>query len=144
MNKILFHHCTEFSTLRYDTIIPADQHTLNNSYIKGWLNDKDFWEWDIKANNWLKNEVGFYPLFMSVGDHLDDIYTTGYQSNWRKTIGSWTDPVTKKRCYTKVKKGEFPNYVLFSFKNIDCVFMDYDYWLATAYSNVINKFTRAF
>ena len=140
MDKLLFHHSTNLSTIRYNILKPADQHTLNNSHVHGWLSDDDLWEWDIKANNWLKNEVGFYPLFMAVGGTLDDLYPTGYSDNWRVTISSWFDKEQNKMCYTKTKKGEFPNQVLFSFKNIDCVFMDCDWWIVTAYSNVMNEF----
>jgi len=139
MDKLLFHHSTNFSTIRYDTIVPSEQHTSKNEEINGW-DDDDLAGWDVKANNWLKNEVGFYPLFMAVGDCPDDLYMTGYQSNWKVTTSSWFDEDTKKRCYTRLKKGEFPNCVLFSFKNVNCVFMDIDYWLVTAYSNIMNGF----
>jgi hypothetical protein len=133
MNELLFHHCTNLSTVRYDTIIPSERYTLNDNHIHGCLDDKDFWDWDINANNWLKNETGFYPLFMGVGSSLDDLYVTGYADNWRTTLSSWFDKEKNKMCYTRRKKGEFPNYVLFSFKNTDCVFLDCDWWITTAY-----------
>ena len=136
MDKFLYHHCTNLSTIRYDRIVPAEQHTLNNGHINEWLSEDD-WEWDIRANKWLKNEVGFYPLFMAVGDTLDALYPTGYQDNWRVTLSSWFDKNNKK-CYTRRKKGEFPNQVLFSFKNVNCVFMDCDWWIMTAFNNALD------
>jgi hypothetical protein len=134
MDKLLFHHCTNLSTLRYDTIVPSEQHTSKKEEINGW-DDEDLAGWDVRANNWLKNEVGFYPLFMAVGSTLDDLYATGYSDNWRVTLSSWFDKKKNKQCYTSRKKGEFPNQVLFSFKNIDCVFMDCDWWIVTGYNN---------
>ena len=138
MNKLLFHHSTNFSTLRYDTIVPSEQHTLKNEEINNWADDEDFINWSVKANNWVKTEVGFYPLFMSVGNTLEDLYMTGYQSNWAVTKSKWFDKESQKMCYTRVKKGEFPNYVLFSFKNVDCRFMDYQYWFI-AHNNAFDN-----
>ena len=137
MDKLLFHHCSNLSFVRYGTFIPAEQHTLNNSYINGWFDDDLPWDLDTKANNWLKNEEGFYPLFMSVGDSIDDIYTTGYQNNWRVTTGQRLDKKTNKMYYKQRRKGEFPNQVLFSFENVDCVFLDHEYW-CIIYSNAAN------
>ena len=74
---------------------------------------------DLKgAYHWLEKEVGFYPLFCAVGTTDEDIRMTGYQDNWRVKVSF--DEYRKKGC--------FPNQVLFRFKNVDGVFMDYDAW----------------
>jgi len=140
MSDPLYHHCTNFSTVVYNTIVPSEYHTLN--YAAGtWFNPDfkdEFYDMDIKANNWLKKEVGFYPLFMSVGNSIYDYYMTGYDDNWRVTLSSWYEGKPKKYYYKKRKKGEFPNLVLFSFDDVDCVFMDHAYWVVGGYTNAIN------
>jgi hypothetical protein len=50
------------------------------------------------AYSWLEKEVGYYPLFLAVGEEQDAIYMTGYQHQWRKN--------------TEV------NYALFSYKDM--------------------------
>ena len=75
---------------------------------------------------WLEREVGFYPLFLAVGGTEDDIRMTGYQDNWRIRT-SYTYVNGKIKGHYR-KAGEFPNVILFSFEDIDGIFMDYDYW----------------
>lgn len=74
------------------------------------------------AYRWLENEVGFYPLFLSAGTTEEDIRMTGYQNQWRRILSEGPNGKEYR------KKGNFPNDVLFSFGDIDGVFMDYDYW----------------
>ena len=84
------------------------------------------------AYSWLEKQVGFYPLFLAVGTTEDDIRMTGYQSQWAKVNGSEIVGRRKNGSYIQRhilrKKGEFPNYVLFSFEEVDGVFTDFDYW----------------
>jgi len=75
-----------------------------------------------KAYSWLEKQVGFYPLFLAVGETEEDMRMTGYQNNWRRLI------LMSRNGNEYRKKGEFPNLVLFSFEEVDGVFMDYDAW----------------
>jgi hypothetical protein len=83
-------------------------------------------EW-IPAYQWLENEIGFYPLFLAVGDG-NAAYVTGYQNQWRVHLGGTMSDgkyVSKKR-----KAGEFPNFVLFAFRQSELqgCFTDYQWW----------------
>lgn len=72
---------------------------------------------------WLEKEVGFYPLFLSVGRTLDDVRMSGYQNQWRRLL------VHGKNYKEYRKKGEIENRVLFSFEDVpNGVFMDYMDW----------------
>ena len=75
------------------------------------------------AYKWLEKEVGFFPIFLAVGTTLNDIRMTGYQGQWGRFL-SWSPEEGGK--YRK--KGEFPNRVLFSFDEIDGIYMDFDAW----------------
>ena len=83
-----------------------------------------------KAYFWLKKEVGFYPLFLAVGSSEDSLHMTGYQDQWRRVIG--TENVGRRKDGRYIQKNVLrhthPNYVLFSFENIEGVFMDFDFW----------------
>ena len=98
-----YHHCRNLESVVFGEVKASPNYS-----------DKDF----KGAYRWLEKEVGFYPLFCAVGTTDEDIRMTGYQDNWRVKISS--DEYRKK--------GEFPNQVLFSFKDVDGVFMDYDAW----------------
>ena len=74
------------------------------------------------AYSWLEKVVGFYPIFLSVGTTDDDIRMTGYQNQWKRILSEGHN----RKEYRK--KGNFPNDVLFSFEDINGVFMDYNYW----------------
>lgn len=76
----------------------------------------------LPAYRWLEREVGFYPLFLSVGESEAALRMTGYNNQWRRII-AWS---SKGNTYRR--RGEFPNYVLFSFEHIDGIFMDFEHW----------------
>jgi len=80
-------------------------------------------EYFDKAYDWLEREVGFYPLFLSVGETVDDMAMTGYQNQWRRLL-------VEGKNYRKYRqKGEVQNQVLFSFVDIpDGIFIDYMNW----------------
>jgi hypothetical protein len=80
----------------------------------------------LPAYEWLAEQIGFFPHFVSVGKDERALYRTGYQDNWRVSIGG--DFVNGK--YQKIyrKKGEFPNHVLLSFDHLEGIFMDFNYW----------------
>jgi len=84
--------------------------------------DKDFQH----AYDWLEKEVGFYPLFLAVGNTIDDIRMTRYDSQWGKIIYTVSKGNRSRNILRKA--GEFPNYVLFSYENVDGVFTDFDAW----------------
>ena len=113
----MYHHCMDLEAVIYGEI------KANPKYA-----DKVF----KKAYKWLENEVGFYPLFLGVGNNKDSVVITGYNHQWAKKIGSKPVRKTKKGYYISKnilrKKGEFPNYVLFSFDNVEGVFTDYESW----------------
>lgn len=102
-----YHHCRSLESVIYDKVQARPEHT--DEYFK-------------MAYLWLEKEVGFYPLFLAVGRTEEDIRMTGYQNQWRRVLSE--GPGGKE--YRK--KGKFPSEVLFSFGEVEGVFMDYDYW----------------
>lgn len=109
---LLYHHCRLLESVSYGEIV-ADS-TYSNPDFK-------------EAYGWLEKEIGFYPLFLAVGISENDIRMTGYQNNWRRFIG--TEKIEDGKLVRKYRRGgEFPNEILFSFKLVDGIFMDYDYW----------------
>lgn len=63
---------------------------------------------EIKSYDWLARYVGFFPLFLAVGDSDESIRSTGWQNQWRRKS----------------------NEVLFSFRDIENkAFLDSDYWV---------------
>jgi hypothetical protein len=80
----------------------------------------------LPAYEWLEQEIGFFPHFLSVGNSERVIRRTGYEDNWRVfERGEFSDTGYRK---INRKKGEFPNLVLFSFDHADGVFMDELSW----------------
>ncbi len=102
-----YHHCRSLDSVVYGRVKASPEHA-----------DEDLKE----AYLWLKKEVGFYPIFLSVGTTDEDIRITGYQNQWRRILSEGPNGKEYR------KKGDFPNDVLFSFEDIEGVFMDYDYW----------------
>lgn len=102
-----YHHCRSLDSVVYGKVKADFEYS-----------DPDF----KYAYSWLEKEVGFYPLFLAVGTTEEDIRMTGYQNQWRRLLSK--GPNGKE--YTK--GGEFPNDVLFSFENVDGIFMDYNNW----------------
>ena len=108
---MLYHHCRNLESVVYGE-------------VKG---NPEFADTDFKgAYNWLEKELGFYPLFLAVGDTGEDIKMTCYYDNPRIQTSNGLENQKLKGGYRK--KGEFPNYVLFSFDNVEGVFTDYDSW----------------
>jgi hypothetical protein len=118
---LLYHHCIDLEYVVFDEI------SRDESQIRSQTKNKKDIVWDNISKmsyRWLEREVGFYPLFLAVGTTGADIRMTGYQCQWRVKI---VDALEKKsRVYRKA--GEFPNYVLFSFENVDGIFTDFDMW----------------
>jgi hypothetical protein len=114
---MLYHHSIDLENVLYGEIKPNPEHS--DFYLKD-------------AYSWLEKEVGFYPLFLAAGENKEDIRMTGYQNQWAKIIGSQIVGTKNNGTYIQRnmlrKKGEFPNYVLFSFENIEGVFTDYSNW----------------
>ena len=112
-----YHHCRSLESIVYGSVEGSPEHA-----------DKDFKD----AYSWLEKEVGFYPLFLSVGTADEDIRMTGYQNQWRRILSEGSKGKEYRR------KGDYVNDVLFSFEYIDGVFMDYNYWhiaLSASYKN---------
>lgn len=98
-----YHHCRPFAHSPYGIVHQGPP-------------DVDF----QAAFDWLASEIGFRPLFMSVGPGIDALYPTGYDYNWCFKLG----PNTYRR------RGDFPNDVLFSYSDAPpgAIFTDYDAW----------------
>jgi len=94
-----YHHCRYLDSVVYGRAEASSEHA--DEYLKD-------------AYSWLENEVGFYPLFLAVGTTEDDIIITGYDYNWRRSV-----------CQ---KDNKVPNCVLFSFDEMDGIYMDYMWW----------------
>jgi len=117
---MLYHHRMELEDVVFGKIIANPEKSK----------DEDM---DMKsAYLWLEKQIGFYPLFLAVGDDEEDLRITGYHNQWRRVISTRFVGKNEKGRYIKEtvlrKAGEFPNRVLFSFENLEGVFMDYDYW----------------
>lgn len=113
--KLLYHHGRDLESVIYGEVKP------NTRYVE----DK----WFLGAYKWLEKEVGFFPLFLAVGeDHYKTIAMTGYQDNWRRLLSYTLTDRGRRIGVDYRKKGEFPNKVLFSFDELDGIFMDFDYW----------------
>ena len=114
---LLYHHNRSLESVIFGEVKANPEHS-----------DPEFKD----AYSWLERQVGFYPLFLADGTTEDDIRMTGYQSQWAKVNGSEIVGRRKDGSYIQRyilrKKGEFPNYVLFSFEEVDGVFTDFDYW----------------
>jgi len=85
----------------------------------------EFDEYFEPAYRWMGDAAGFVPLYMTVGNNVHAHGMTGYQNQWRRWIGCKDG----KSIYCK--KGEFPNYIMFSFEEDQIptlMFSDYDYW----------------
>ncbi|MBT5022563.1 hypothetical protein HOK51_02235 [Candidatus Woesearchaeota archaeon] len=129
-NKLLFHHCIDIKYAKPEKIINKPE------YAEDYLQD---------PHSWLQHQVGFYPIFLAAGNTQEDIRMTGYQNQWQRIISS--KYINDKRVCEYEKPGEFDNFVLFSYKNLEGVFLDYDRWvrvLNSSYNgyNISNYYTR--
>jgi len=114
MINLLYHHCTNLENVVYGKIKPNPKYS-----------DKDF----LPSYKWLEKEIGFYPLFLSVGNEKEIIRLTGYQNQWRiKTAveEERADGIYLLRSHRI--RGDYPNNVLFSFNNLDGIYTDYTIW----------------
>jgi len=80
----------------------------------------------MPAYEWLAEQIGFFPHFLSVGKDEYAIRRTGYPDQWMVRDGG--DVVDGEYRKNYRKKGEFPNTVLFSFDHLEGIFIDYNYW----------------
>jgi len=120
LSGLLYHHNIPVEQVIYGTILPDRKFSY-----------PDF----LRSYEWVERETGFSPIFYAVGPCDTAIPTTGYSDNWRAlTGGAFEDGVYRKRYR---KKGEFPNLAVFSFDQVDGVFMDYMSWhiALNAYQN---------
>lgn len=107
---MLYHHCMNLENVVFGEIKGSPKYIDIPEFKDAYL--------------WLEKEVGFYPLFLAVGETEEDIRITGYQNQWRKLL---VDRGEKNKNEYR-KKGEFPNLGLFSFQDLEGIFMDYDNW----------------
>jgi hypothetical protein len=111
---LLFHHSRKL------------EHCFPHRVTQRRLHESEIPAEDIifeRSYHWLEKEVGFYPLFMAVGDTEEDIRMSGYQNQWKRLVVSGKDYKEYRQ------KGEVENNVLFSYKDLPGgVFMDYANW----------------
>lgn len=116
---MLFHHNRGLAGVRYGVIKPNPKYS-----------DPEF----LPAYRWLEQQIGFFPLFVAVGDSSEALLQTGYQDQWRVLLGyNGNNRVPIHR-----RKGEFPTEVLFSFVNLHGSFLDSDWW-TVALSNILGS-----
>lgn len=109
LNIPLFHHCRSLANSRFGTVAPIPEYS-----------DPDF----LPAYRWLQQQIGFFPLFVAVGKNESDIWNTGYQNQWRVYLGYDLE----KKCHVYRRRGKFPNKVLFSFEQLDGMYLDNQWW----------------
>ena len=110
-NDLLYHHCMPLSQVTWGTV-RADPAYSDIFFLP--------------AYEWLAEQVGFFPHFVSVGNDKSTLCRTGYQDQWR--VWNSGDFVKGKYQKNYRKKGEFPNLVLLSFDHLEGVFMDHMAW----------------
>jgi len=110
-SKFKYHHGRLLESVNFGEVLPDPEHS--NGDLKG-------------AYLWLEKETGFYPLFVAVGKSIKELQMTGYWMNWQRKTREWYENGKNKSELRKA--GEFPNYALFSFNDIEGVFMDYWEW----------------
>tara|TARA_Y100000034_G_scaffold135228_1_gene206235 strand:- start:2119 stop:2721 length:603 start_codon:yes stop_codon:yes gene_type:complete len=113
MKQFLFHHCTDMDGVKAKVLLPS------------YRSCDEFDEYFEPAYRWMGDAAGFVPLYMAVGNNVHAHGMTGYQNQWSRWIGCKDG----KNIYRK--KGEFPNYIMFSFEEDQIptlMFSDYDYW----------------
>lgn len=77
----------------------------------------------LESYRWLERRLGYWPLFLSVGDNPQALGMTGYQNQWARLLS------ISKHGNTYREPGQFPSTVLFSFSHLENpVFTDYDWW----------------
>lgn len=116
-STLFYYHCRNLESISYEEV-KANPKYFDSDLRRGYY--------------WLRREVGFNPLFLAVGNSEEDIRMTGYPNQWNRIIGTEIVRRRKDGSYIQKnilrKRGEFPNYVLFSFEEVEGVFMDYGYW----------------
>jgi len=105
--RLLFHHGMSLEHVRYDVHLTDPEWS-----------DPDF----LPAYRWLEKKVGFWPVFVAVGDSLETYWDTGYHTNWARAIERSAQGTVLR------KAGQFPNEVMLSFEQVDGVFMDHEFW----------------
>jgi len=119
MNPLLFHHARP---LAYCS--PLVQHPHSEQLDQG----DPLWDDQFKdAYAWLAKRIGYWPLFLSVGDDPDAWRMTGYQSQWSRLLSMRHQD--GQRIATYRQPGEFPSLVLFSFDQLPpASFSSYHWW----------------
>ena len=123
ISLLRYHHCMDLEDVSYKEIVPSAVHSYRKLREEYRDHDdrpadslSDIVEWEIVPNWWLEGQVGFYPLFMAVGDTEDDIEMTGYQNQWGRVVSSRGCPCRRRGWANVLRKaGDFPNRVLFSY-----------------------------
>ena len=116
-NMFAYHHSRPLPYVQYDIVSQA--RTSEEPYKSAFL--------------WLEKELGYYPLFLAVGNTEDDIRVTGYPEQWRRLLSSGIQNEYRQ-------KGQIDNEVLFSFPDIpNGVFLNYGYWWDTILNSEDNN-----
>jgi len=110
---LIFHHSRPLALVDHGIVFPVREKA-----------DREL----LPAYEWLEGEIGFFPLFLALGTQEWQLQMTGYQDQWRRLIGY--DLKAQEKLYRR--KGESPNYCLFSFHEGDIgegVFIDESAWV---------------
>ena len=115
-NGLLYHHCIPIDACQPKIIEPFEHPE-----------EEDIDDPLYIAYRWLKTELGFYPLFLAVGNTEANIRITGYHEQWLKK---------------EPGKNKIDNRALFSFKELPpgAIFNDWNYWGNVVVNNGYKNF----
>ncbi len=117
MQNVSFWHCLPvYKAVRARVLHPAPRHST-----------KEF----LPAYNWLKDRIGYFPIFLAAGNEVEAPYTTGYHNQWRVALSTrFCSKTGRILTLRRRKPGQFPNMALFRFDEIPeaCTYMDSAQW----------------
>lgn len=99
MQELYFCHGMNLEQVKYGPIISGPEYANSDYQLSAYL--------------WLQKELGFYPIFLGVGDERA-VYQTGYHFNWQRKFLSGYD-ASGKPLYQKISKERRPHRVVFFF-----------------------------
>lgn len=117
----IYHHCRELEHVYYDVVLPwrlTHNHPEPPCSHEGGCDRYEDWHWagHMEASyRWLAERVGYWPLWLAVGETDDDRRMTGYQNQWSRATPA----------------SDASNSVLFSWSEEPCAslrYLCYDHW----------------
>ena len=93
-----YHHARPLEFARHGLVVPVRETDVVSApscaFGGGACDQADDWHRALQmeaAYRWLAERVGFWPLFLAVGESDDDRRMTGYQNQWSRS-GCWAPP----------------------------------------------------